>query len=439
MQGGDDDGRALVDGIAQLGGILADGADKAVRLFELEDGVPQLPVQHAAVRDHDDGLEYLAFLRVMQAAEAVGQPGYGIGFAAARAVLDQVLLPRAVCADVVQQLVQHVPLVIAREDEAFPDRDLAGGGVFFFGLFQMQELVQKLLQGIPAQHPLPQVGRGVAAVRGRRVARAAHFARAVAALVEGQEKGLLPLQAGGHFDVEGVHGKAGEHAALEVEKQVVRRAVLPELAHGVLHGLAGERVFQLQADDGDAVEQQGHVHAVLVGRAVAQLARAVQDIALVALHAFGVEAGLRLPEDHAEARAQHGKAVAQHVQQGAAAHLLAKAVHKALFRLAGVLELVHLPGFGLAGTHKVQQGLHVQGPRAVKARRVARPVAAVGAEPGADIVLEVAFLHLFQHEGTSRLPVTHSKIRLFLYSASLSSRACFSSSRASIRAHFLSR
>ena len=57
-----------------------------------------------------------AVVVLAQADELVGQPGDGVGLAAAGRVLDQVALARAVLPGVGQELAHHVELVVARED-----------------------------------------------------------------------------------------------------------------------------------------------------------------------------------------------------------------------------------------------------------------------------------------------------------------------------------
>lgn len=65
LQGGDDDGRALVDGVPQLGGVFVYGLHQPFHLLKLADGSLQLSVQHPAVGHDNDGLKNLAILRVM--------------------------------------------------------------------------------------------------------------------------------------------------------------------------------------------------------------------------------------------------------------------------------------------------------------------------------------------------------------------------------------
>ena len=67
-------------------------ADRRADLGELLDGVRDLLVEDQAVGHHDDGVEHPLAV-VLQADQLVGQPGDGVGLAAARRVLDEVAVP----------------------------------------------------------------------------------------------------------------------------------------------------------------------------------------------------------------------------------------------------------------------------------------------------------------------------------------------------------
>ena len=88
------------------------------------------------------------------------------------------------------------------------------------------------------------------------------------------------------------------------EQGLARVAVSPVLPHRVLDGLAGERVLELGREDRDAVQEQHHVEALLVLRAVADLAddreeaRRVQAPRLLVEPARGPEEGEPEPAAH---------------------------------------------------------------------------------------------------------------------------------------------
>ena len=94
--------------MARALGVAHDGAD----LGELLDGVPDLLVQQPPVGDHDHRIEERLAVP-LQPDELVAQPGDGVGLAAARRVLDQILGADSPTGHVRQQLAHHVELVVA--------------------------------------------------------------------------------------------------------------------------------------------------------------------------------------------------------------------------------------------------------------------------------------------------------------------------------------
>lgn len=74
-------------------------------------------VENTSVRNHENGLEHFFVQVVVQGGEAIAQPGDGVGFAAARRMLQQVVLPLAACLRVGNEFFHYVQLVIAWEDE----------------------------------------------------------------------------------------------------------------------------------------------------------------------------------------------------------------------------------------------------------------------------------------------------------------------------------
>ena len=76
---------------------------------------------------------------------------------------------------------------------------------------------------------------------------------------------------GGDVDLVGVHGEVPEAAAVG-QQRLAGVAVGPVLADRVVDGLAAERVLQLRGEQGDAVQEQHEVEALLVLGAVADLA-----------------------------------------------------------------------------------------------------------------------------------------------------------------------
>ena len=111
---GDDDPLAVLEQGAEMARVLGmshDGAD----LRELLDGVLDLLVQHPPIRHHDHRIDDRLTVP-LQPDQLVGQPGDGVGLAAAGRVLNQILVADAPPRRVVQQLPHHVELVVARPD-----------------------------------------------------------------------------------------------------------------------------------------------------------------------------------------------------------------------------------------------------------------------------------------------------------------------------------
>lgn len=90
-------------------------------------------------------------------------PGNRVGFAGAGAVLDQVTLARPFGAGGFDELVDDIPLVIARENHRF-----FGGAraveVFFGFLVEVQESAQYFEPGVGLEEALPEVAGGVLGV-----------------------------------------------------------------------------------------------------------------------------------------------------------------------------------------------------------------------------------------------------------------------------------
>ena len=89
----DDYGRPAGERLGELLRVLVDLLDDACLVLELVDGVLQLLVKHAPVGDHDDGVEDLLVLGVVEACKPVGKPRDRVGLARSGRVLDEVVAP----------------------------------------------------------------------------------------------------------------------------------------------------------------------------------------------------------------------------------------------------------------------------------------------------------------------------------------------------------
>ena len=77
-------------------------------------------------------------------------------------------------------------------------------------------------------------------------------------LLNGRNHERLALELGADPHLAVVHGEV-HHAAAELEQQLARIAVALVLLDGILDGLLGEAVLQLEGGDGQAVDEQAEV------------------------------------------------------------------------------------------------------------------------------------------------------------------------------------
>jgi hypothetical protein len=119
LQRGDDDRHAGFQRLGELARILVDLLHHALAVVELVNGVLQLPVQHHPVGDDHHAVEHPLIAFVVQAGQAVRQPGNRIALAAAGRVLNQIVMSHTFAGSGCHHLAHRLQLVIAREDQAF--------------------------------------------------------------------------------------------------------------------------------------------------------------------------------------------------------------------------------------------------------------------------------------------------------------------------------
>jgi hypothetical protein len=182
-------------------------------------------------------------------------------------------------------------------------------------------------------HVLPQVSRGVPRARGwhGRVAGAAELAQ-----VEGQEARSGAGERGGDEDEVRVHREVGEAAAVR-QQRLARVAVGLVLPHGVLDVLAVEPVLQLAREDRDAVQEEDQIQALLVLRAVAELADRGEEVRRVQAPRLLVEPARRPEAGEAEGAARVLDAGPQHVEGAAPADLSGEAGEELLLHRHAVV------------------------------------------------------------------------------------------------------
>ena len=110
---------AVVDCLTQHIGTVLVGNDGNLprRVVEAYHGILQLTVQNTPVRDHKYGVENRLVELVVYGSKTVCKPRYAVGFAAARAVLYEIIFSCAALANVVHKFFNHVKLMIPREND----------------------------------------------------------------------------------------------------------------------------------------------------------------------------------------------------------------------------------------------------------------------------------------------------------------------------------
>ena len=97
----DDDLLAALDKFAEVTRVFG-MADGGPDLSELLDRVADLLVEDAPVGDHNDGIERLRVV-LPETNQLVGEPGDGVGLPAAGRMMNEISLPCAVLASIIQE------------------------------------------------------------------------------------------------------------------------------------------------------------------------------------------------------------------------------------------------------------------------------------------------------------------------------------------------
>ena len=371
---GNDDLAAFGDVAAEVAratGVADGGSD----LHELLYGALDLVVKDAAVGDNYDGIEDV-FQRptgdlTPDADELVGEPGDGVGLAAAGGVLDEVALPRPVGLDVGEGLADDAQLVVAGPDRAA--RFAAGDGVLF--LDDLGVIFEDVGEAGGGEDFLPEVV-GFEALGVGRVARAV-----VAPFVEGQEPGGFALQFGAKVDFEVIDGEV-DGAAAKGEEGFAVVAVLFVLLDGVADVLFGEIVFEFEGGEREAVEEQAEVEfAARLVLAVGELAGDGEAVERVQGLGFGVALGGGA-EEEAEVEGAVVDAEAQDVNDAAAGDFRGEAGEEFeatdVLRVGGIGEGEFVEGVGLGGEEEGEDLGDVEGVGAVEVFGTAGEVADTG-------------------------------------------------------------
>ncbi len=262
----------------------------------------------------------------------------------------------------------------------------------------MQEAADDLQPGIRLEHALPQVAGGVA-VRVRRCGVAG--AAVLRAPVEGQEEGVLAIQARSHRHLVLADREVHQRPALEGQQRlglagdrVLQRAVAPVLALGVLHRLL-ELAFELQRGGGDAVDEQhqiqpGVVLAAARVRRIRDLWHHPQAVGAVARQGLGVHLVVGPEAAQLQLHPRRLHPVAQHIQRAVALQLSGDRAHQGLLRVLGVLGGELLPALrpGLLQVGDQILGVQRMG-GVIPCGRTGQP--AIGGHRVDDVLLKLGF------------------------------------------------
>ena len=412
LQRGDDDLRlGAGESIGELFGVLVDLGDDAVRVLELEDRVLQLPVEHPTVGDDDHLVEHLLVGDRVQRRQPVGEPRDRVRLAGPGRVLHEVLLAGAVRASVRLHRPDRVPLVETGEDDR-------AGLLGRLGLLPRRVLLdvdepgEDIEPRVALPHLLPQVGRCVSIAAGRRVAGAATLTGTAGALVERQEPGGLAVEPGRHHHRVGIDGEVDDCPPQHWIGGVAIGAVL---RHGVLDGLARERILQLRRGHRDAVHHQHEVERITgMFQAVMELADDGEAIGGVPGLQVGVQTGARAEVRQPDRDAEVLDAVPQHVDHASAVDLGDEPVLELLLgdvRIAAVQREELVPVVDLRCADEGEQLRPVDPDVRIKERRRHPLVSAVLHEPRLDRILEGRLVVQTRHRTTARRSACADKAR----------------------------
>ena len=120
LQGGNDHRHRIVERFGKLPRVFLDPLHDAALVFELVDRVLELLIEHDAVGDHDHAVEDALVGSVVQRREPMRQPADRVALAAARGMLDEIVVPHAFAARGARQRAYRLELVVAWEESSTP-------------------------------------------------------------------------------------------------------------------------------------------------------------------------------------------------------------------------------------------------------------------------------------------------------------------------------
>ena len=237
--------------------------------FEAKDRLPQLTVDHIAVRDYQDGIEDFLVVGIMQIREEVRRPCNRICLTRPGGMLNQILMTRTFRQDRGLKFARHIQLMVTREDD--------GLQVLLVVTFSHQVPPKDFQPTVTRPDLFPQVRRRMA-VRIQRIA-----CCAVVAEVERQETCPGTVQPGRHANFTVADGKVNQCTIWKGQQRFRvltfgrRVPVESVLVHCIVDALR-EISFQFYRRDGNAVQEQHKIDAVLIVQRIPHLSDDSQRI-----------------------------------------------------------------------------------------------------------------------------------------------------------------
>ena len=165
--------------------------------------------------------------------------------------------------------------------------------------------------------------------------------------LKGRNRVFGPREVRGYEDPVRVYREMREAAAV-AEERFAGVAVVPVLQDRPLDVLTGERVLEFGSVEGDAVQEESHVDALLRLGAVPELADDGEEICGVEPPCLLVEAARRTEVSELELAARVLDALSEDVQSATPFELPGEAAQEALADIGAVVLLEAVPG-ALAG------------------------------------------------------------------------------------------
>ena len=253
--------------------MLPDRLDRAELMVDSGDRLLKLRVEHGPVGYHDYARKDRNVLFIKEGREPVRRPRDRIRLARARAVLNEVVVARPVFRHVRERLADRVELMKARKNEPLLLFRLFGSVrqnlLLLFDL-KVNELLQNIRHTVARKDVFPEIRRRIS-VRVRRIARAPVPARALAPLIERQKERLLPFKPRRRPDFRMIDRKITQDPLVEQETDLPGITVIHPLPLSVINSLPSVLILQLKRKYWNAVQNEYHVNAVLIGGTVIPL------------------------------------------------------------------------------------------------------------------------------------------------------------------------